>query len=107
MARLVLTALCLAALAGCAGTPERGELRQYACTDGTSFAAEVSDNLLVILTPTGTVDLPLDRDTDARRYTNRIRTVILDGEQARYSVGGTWRDCTRMRIAPLQSALDS
>lgn len=105
VARPGLAMLCLAALAtlaGCAGTPERGELRQYSCTDGTGFAAEVSENLLVILTPTGTVDLPRDRGADAPRYTNRIRTVILDGDQARYSVGGTWRDCTRMRIAPLQ-----
>lgn len=98
---VVVTVLGLA-LGACATTAPRGELRQYACDDGTGFSADVSDNLVLILGPTGSVELPRDRRADELLYTNNLRTLILENDRARYVIGRrAWTDCRRIRITPL------
>jgi hypothetical protein len=98
----LIPVLVTLALAACAGTPERGEMRQYTCDDGTAFSLEVTDRLVRVRTVTGPIELPRTRHPDFDAYfTNGLRTIILDEDgRARHSTGRrAWTHCAWTRVA--------
>lgn len=95
MRTLLATALCVA-LAGCAGNPRQGELRQYICGDGTAFSLEVADHWVRLRTVTGPIELRRSRHEEYDDYfTNGLRSVVLyPNGAARQQVGQReWTDC--------------
>lgn len=100
--RILLVMATAALLLACTTTPPRtSEVQQYSCDDGTGFTAEIEENVVSIHGPTGSVSLPRVRGADDTRYTNNLRTVILeDGSRlVRYRLGRRdWTECEQRDI---------
>ncbi len=93
--KTVLIGLAALVLLGCANRPQTGEMRHYACDDGTSFSLEVAESWVRLHTVTGTIELPRDGQ-NLQLYTNGLRSIILEADgKARHAVGRrAWAECS-------------
>ena len=89
--------LLVGALAACASTDERGEMRYYTCDDGTGFNAELLGRSVKLHTATGVIELPRARsDGPGELFSNGLRSVVINADgSARQAIGKrVWANCT-------------
>ena len=112
-----MTALCLAAVAGCgrAGAPDpalpAGGTAVYTCTDEVRFSARVRGDSVTLAFPEGAVTLPQVRAASGAKYSagdttfwSRGSTAILEAGGRRYTdcggraVGTPWEEALHLGV---------